>query len=201
MTSAPLTTPKGEATRQRLLDAALAEFAEFGIAGARVDRIATAAASNKAQLYAYFGSKDRLFDTVFFASLHRIVDEVPIDPRDLGGWAVRLYDHYLDRPDLVRLATWQRLERNPRGLLVDSEKRLDGGKLEAIAEAQREGIVREGDPFDLMALVIAMSNAWAPASVVWAAHADESEEVHEARRELLRSAVAAAVAPEPLRAS
>ena len=35
-----------QATRQRLLDAAAAEFAAFGFAGARVDRIAAAAKSN-----------------------------------------------------------------------------------------------------------------------------------------------------------
>lgn len=195
MTATPPLTPKGEATCQRILDAARVEFAERGIAGARVDRIAAAASSNKAQLYAYFGSKDGLFDAVFFASLNHIIDVVPISPRDLADWAVRLYDHYLDRPDLVRLAAWQRLERRSRGPLVDDDNRVDDHKLEAIAAAQREGIVRDGEPLDLMALVIAMSSAWSPASGVWAAHHDEPEMDHQARRDLLRSAVAAAVAP------
>ncbi len=56
---------KADATRQRLLDAALEEFAEYGIAGAEVDRIAAVAGTNKAQIYHYFGSKDQLFDAVF----------------------------------------------------------------------------------------------------------------------------------------
>ena len=63
MQTAP--TPRGEATRQRIMDAAASEFAERGIAGARVDRIVAAAQSNKAQLYQYFGSKELLFDAVF----------------------------------------------------------------------------------------------------------------------------------------
>ncbi|MEU7889824.1 helix-turn-helix domain-containing protein [Microbispora bryophytorum] len=42
------------------------EFAEHGIAGARIERIVSAARTNKAQLYAYFGNKDKLFDTIFF---------------------------------------------------------------------------------------------------------------------------------------
>ena len=46
----------------RILDAATAEFSARGIAGARVDRIADAAACNKALLYSYFGNKDQLFD-------------------------------------------------------------------------------------------------------------------------------------------
>ena len=41
-------------TKRRILAAATEEFTEHGIAGARVDRIAVAAHSNKAMLYAYF---------------------------------------------------------------------------------------------------------------------------------------------------
>src|SRR4051794_38200485 len=98
----PVANPRGEATRARILEAATAEFAQHGIAGARVDRIADAARTNKAQLYAYFGSKDALFDTVFDASIEHILDVVPIGAADLADWAVRLYDEYLARPDLIR---------------------------------------------------------------------------------------------------
>ena len=41
-------TRDAEATRRRLLDAATAEFAAYGIAGARVDRIAAEARSSAA---------------------------------------------------------------------------------------------------------------------------------------------------------
>ncbi len=50
-----------EATSQALLDAAFAEFAEHGFAGARVDRIAAIAGANKQLVYHYFGSKDELY--------------------------------------------------------------------------------------------------------------------------------------------
>ncbi|RUR02998.1 TetR family transcriptional regulator [Labedella endophytica] len=187
-TQAP--TAKGEATRQRILDAATAEFAEYGIAGARVDRIAAASQTNKAQLYAYFGSKEALFETVFAASLERIVDVVPIDADDVGDWAVRLYDEYLKRPDLIRLATWQRLERRPHGTLVDEGDRLDAGKLSAITAAQKSGaITAGGNPFDVMALVISMSMAWSPVSNVYAATADEAAAEHDRRRAILRETV------------
>ncbi len=56
-----------------------------------------AARTNKAQLYAYFGNKEGLFDAIFFGSLERIVNVVPIDATDLADWAVRLYDEYLRR--------------------------------------------------------------------------------------------------------
>ncbi|MFF4472735.1 TetR family transcriptional regulator [Streptomyces sp. NPDC001599] len=191
----PLTS-RGAATHRRILDVATREFAEHGIAGARVERIVAAARTNKAQLYAYFGSKDGLFDAIFFGSLDRIVNVVPIDADDLADWAVRLYDEYLRRPDLIRLATWARLERRPAGHLVDDADRRDDAKLRAIAEAQAAGRVRPGDPFDVLALVIAMSMAWSPVSNVYAATADEPADVHDRRRALLRDAVRRATAPD-----
>src|ERR1700758_3364378 len=100
-----------EATRQRLLDAATVEFAARGIAGARVDRIASAARSNKAQIYHYFGSKDGLFDAVFDRIVQATVSETPIDPSDLPENAGRLFARYERHPEIQRLATWYRLER------------------------------------------------------------------------------------------
>src|SRR5712691_1278983 len=50
---------------RRILAAATEEFTKHGIAGARVDRIAAAANSNKAMLYAYFGNKEQLFEAAF----------------------------------------------------------------------------------------------------------------------------------------
>jgi TetR/AcrR family transcriptional regulator len=46
------------------LRAAVAEFAEHGIAGARTDAIARAAHVNKALLYYYFKDKDSLYEAV-----------------------------------------------------------------------------------------------------------------------------------------
>ncbi|MBL6457580.1 TetR family transcriptional regulator [Belnapia sp. T6] len=54
-------SPRAAATRQRILDAALVEFAEKGLAGARVDEIALRAGANKRMLYAHFGSKEDLW--------------------------------------------------------------------------------------------------------------------------------------------
>ncbi|WP_030377637.1 MULTISPECIES: TetR family transcriptional regulator [unclassified Streptomyces] len=189
-------TSRGAATYRRILDAATEEFAEHGIAGARIERIVTAARTNKAQLYAYFGDKERLFDAIFLGSLERITEVVPLDADDLPDWAVRLYDEYLRRPDLIRLATWTRLERRPAGHLVETHEHYDERKLAALAEAQAAGRVRQGDPFDLMAMVIAMSMAWSPVSNVYAASDQEPDEVHERRRTLLRDCVRRAVAAD-----
>src|ERR1700712_2015759 len=115
-----------QATRRRLLAAAAAEFAAVGIAGARVDRIAEAAASNKAQIYHYFGSKDALFDAVFHLLVVQTVRDVPIDATDLAGYAGRLFDGYEKNPDIGRLATWYRLERagtsHPLAVIEESNR-------------------------------------------------------------------------------
>src|SRR5271166_1886343 len=48
-------------TRSRILDAALTEFAANGLAGARTEQIAGAAGVNKALIYYYFESKEKLY--------------------------------------------------------------------------------------------------------------------------------------------
>ncbi|MEH1168835.1 TetR family transcriptional regulator [Micromonospora sp. CPCC 205539] len=90
-------------TRRRLLAAATDEFAARGIAGARVDRIATAAGANKALIYSYFGNKYQLFDAVFDALVVRTAADVPIDGDDLPGYAGRLFDLNHARPQALRL--------------------------------------------------------------------------------------------------
>ena len=154
-------TRDADATRARLLASARKEFAAYGIAGARVDRIAADSLSNKAQIYHYFGSKDGLFDAVFTEMCVDTVSDVPIDAADLPGYAARLFDSYEQRPWVQRLATWYRLERgadvDPLELVVASNK----AKVAAIASAQRAG--RVADTFsavDLLGLVLHLSGFW-----------------------------------------
>ncbi len=188
------TTTRGAATSQRILDAAAAEFADRGIAGARIDRIIAAARTNKAQLYGYFGSKDGLFDAVIADRSDRLLSVIPFDANDLPGWAVGVYDENLRHPELVRLITWLRLERHPEGRL-SSDAADDEAKLAAIARAQAAGRVRAGDPFDLFAMVLAMACTWSPASSFYAATAAEPASDHDRRRALLRDCVRRAVTP------
>jgi|ERR1700722_3956398 len=51
-------------TKAAIVAAALEEFAELGLAGARIDEIARAAQVNKALLYYYFESKEHLYEGV-----------------------------------------------------------------------------------------------------------------------------------------
>lgn len=188
------TTARGVATRRRILDAATEEFARYGIAGARIDRITAAAHTNKAQVYGYFDSKDGLFDAAIADCLDRSVDGAVFDVGDLPGWAVAVYDQNLREPHLGRLIAWTRLERRPTGRWFDDTSQHEH-KLDAIAEAQSAGRLAAGDPFDLLTLILAMANAWSPASSVYTAAADDAAAEHERRRKLLRETVARAVTP------
>lgn len=187
------TTARGIATRRRILNAAAIEFAQVGFAGARMDRITDTADANKAQLYAYFGSKDGLFDAVIADRVDTSTDDVPFDANDLPGWAVRLYDQNLRHPELSRLIAWTRLERRPTGRWFDSARHEP--KLTAIAAAQAAGHLRSGDPVDLLVLLIGMASAWSPASNVYTATIDEPDSDHDRRRTLLRESVARTVEP------
>ncbi|SDD76446.1 transcriptional regulator, TetR family [Glycomyces harbinensis] len=187
------TTSRGIATRRRILDAAAAEFARVGIAGARMDRIIAASDANRAQLYAYFGSKEGLFDAVIADRVDTSTDSVSFDADDLPGWAVRLYDQNLQHPELARLIAWTRLERRPTGRWFDNAEHES--KLAAIATAQAAGRLRAGDPADLLVLLIGMASAWSPSSSVYTATTEEPDGDHDRRRALLRDAVARAVTP------
>ena len=177
-------------TRRRILAAATAEFAAYGIAGARVDRIAATTPINKSQIYSYFGSKDKLFDAVFAARVDADVDTVPFDADDLPGYAVRLYDMYLEDPCLVRLLSWARLERTPTGALFAHLPNRDADVLQAISDGQARGIlVDDVGAEDLWSMLIALASTWAQNAIVHTATGDDSPEDHSRRRAALRVAV------------
>jgi AcrR family transcriptional regulator len=117
-------TYDAEATRQRIFDAATAEFARHGLAGARIDRIATAAKANKQAIYLYFGGKEKLFGLVVRAKVDEICHVVNLDPRALPEAVGRLFDWYHEHPDLIRLLLWEALEVNG-GQVEGEEERRD----------------------------------------------------------------------------
>ncbi|MFJ2729243.1 TetR/AcrR family transcriptional regulator [Streptomyces collinus] len=146
------------ATKARLLDAAFSEFAAYGIAGARVDRIAEAASANKRLIYVYFGNKEQLFDTVLERAFALGAEAVPFDAANLPEYAGKVFDHLIARPDLVRLLTWKQLERPGATELETSAYRV---KTAAVANAQNQALIDDNlDPTDLLALVLALAQAW-----------------------------------------
>jgi len=150
-----------QATKKRLLEAATNEFAQRGIAGARVDRIAEMAGCSKALIYDYFGNKEQLFDAVYDALVVAFVQEVPMDTSDLAGYAGRLFDQYQACPEILRLAIWDILERGGSGTHLEAIQASNQHKIAALEQAQRDGRVSDRwSPEELLALIVGMSTIW-----------------------------------------
>jgi len=147
--SASLRDPKR--TRQRILSAALKEFAMNGFTGARVDAIAKRAAINKRMLYHYFGDKEHLFREVLRLKMARRqawAETLSGDPAEsLTFW----FEAACNDTDWVRLLEWEALQEADR--LIDEKNRraATARGLERIRQRQTRGqISNELDPRHVM---------------------------------------------------
>ena len=107
-----------DATRARILKAAKKEFARRGLAGARVDRIAEQAQANKRMLYHYFGSKEKLFQTVLEAAyldIRHAEQKLALDelapPEALKSLVRFTWEYYLKNPEFITLVNSENLHR------------------------------------------------------------------------------------------
>ncbi|GAB19785.1 putative TetR family transcriptional regulator [Gordonia effusa NBRC 100432] len=190
--------PDSAATKARLLQAAVEEFAAHGLAGARVDRIASAAGVNKRSIYVYFTNKETLFDKVVSQSVSQISLDVPFTAGDLPRYAGALFDYLVEHPEHLRLAAWSRLEwPTAKSDAVDGYRaKVD----QMAANATGHSIAAELDPVDALALLLGMVTSWFYASpTLRALSADEplSPERLRDHRSALMATVAVWAGPRP----
>jgi len=107
-----------ERTRRRILEAATAEFARYGLGGARIDRIARRAGANKRMLYYYFGDKDGLFLAALEAryahirEAERALRLEHLEPRVALDRLVRFtWDYCLEHPEFITLLNSENLHQ------------------------------------------------------------------------------------------
>jgi AcrR family transcriptional regulator len=151
-----------EATKARILAAAVREFSAKGISGARVDAIAARARTNKRMIYYYFGSKDGLFREILRQQLaarhaqHPTLDELSWSERLVARQALTL-----TIPDYVRLLMWEALETGSRKKpVINEEERaaVFDDLRERIVAAQEAGeLPREIDPGQMVLSELAMT--------------------------------------------
>jgi AcrR family transcriptional regulator len=180
------------ATKQRIIDAARAEFADHGLAGARIDRIATTARASKERLYAYYGDKESLFHAILDEDFGRFLDSVPFDSDDLPGYAVAVFDDLRRTPHIQRLMLWGQLQgQSARAQrLANANPRWDA-RLEAIRRAQSAQVIGPTwDPTDVLTVIFGIVSSWVitPGSD---GNIDIAPEELERRREIVRDAVRA----------
>ena len=80
-------TPKGTATRQRIIEAAADLVAAKGVAGATVDEVLAESAASKSQFYHYFADKDALIGEVIKLQTARVFAAQAPQLQSLGSMA------------------------------------------------------------------------------------------------------------------
>jgi AcrR family transcriptional regulator len=156
-------------TMAGILDVATMEFAEKGLAGARIDEIAALTRTSKRMIYYYFGSKEGLYLAVLEESYRRmraIESELHLDDLDPEAALRRLveftFDHHHDNPAYIRLVMSENMQR---GSYLAQSTIIQELNVPAISGIQRlydrgvaQGLFRPGlDPVDIHASISALT--------------------------------------------
>lgn len=184
-----------EESKTRILAAARSEFAAFGFAGARMDRIAGGAGCNKNLIYHYFTNKNVLFATVIEANTAEIQEAVEFTPDDLPGYAARACIYAMENPEGMRLVMWLALEHEAVEPAARRDAFLDHAK--DIGRAQSEGTVtREFPPAFLITAVVTLASAFSEAGPLRPTWQDPATELGPAALgDLVAQAVERVLAP------
>jgi len=144
-----------ERTRQRIVDAALEEFAEKGFAGARIRSIADRAGVNSQLISYYFGGKEGLYHEILGRWHQR---EARIEEQDLTlGDAVAAYlEAGFDQPELMRIFIWEGLTG---GAPDDEAMTTEGEAPEVTALRARQDAGEIADDIDPAYLLAALMGA------------------------------------------
>jgi AcrR family transcriptional regulator len=129
-----------EVTRARILEAAKKEFAKLGLAGARVEAIATRAKANKRMIYHYFGSKEELFQAVLedaYADIRSAELKLNLDhlsPEDaIVALTTHTWNYYLKNPEFMTLVNSENLHK------ARHVKKIGASKRACFARASMQG--------------------------------------------------------------
>lgn len=127
--------PAAELTRERILDAATAEFGAKGYAGARTAGIASRAGVNPQLISYYFGGKQGLLEELR-RRWQGIEASVASTDASFDASVAAYVDATLDRPDWARLVVWQALGDCPFADAEEGERHAQAQR-SRLAEAVR----------------------------------------------------------------
>lgn len=148
---------KGERTRRRLLEIAIERFGERGYRPTSVSEIARAAGLTQAAVYAYFESKEALFDAAVDADAAALVEETERQAADVGvcqlvPMLMLFFIGGLENHALVRrVVGGQEPEALARLVNLPALGRLTGDIADAVRTGQARGEVRSDLDADLFA--------------------------------------------------
>jgi AcrR family transcriptional regulator len=144
-----------EKTREDILQAAITEFVQQGLAGARVDAIAERTATSKRMIYYYFGSKEQLYVEVLvklYGDIRRTEHSLDLEslPAEL---AIRrlvefTFDHHDRNVDFVRIVSTENIHYGEFIKQSPVIREMSSQVLEALGKVLRrgeeEGVFRPG---------------------------------------------------------
>ena len=144
-----------------ILTAARDEFAQHGLAGARVDRIAERAGLNKRLIYYYFGSKDDLFLAVLESVYADIRDaeqalhllDLPPDEA-LRRLTEFTWNYYIEHPEFITLLNSANLHQARHLTKSKRVREMNSPLIQTLGDilerGRKQGIIRGGiDPVQL----------------------------------------------------
>ncbi|HUR90011.1 MAG TPA: TetR/AcrR family transcriptional regulator [Ramlibacter sp.] len=169
--TAPAEERQRDADRSQLtiLAAARDEFADLGLGGARVDRIAERAGVNKRLIYYYFEDKEKLFEAVLEQAYLDIREhEKQLHLLDLPpAEAVRkliefTWNYYLEHPEFLTLLNSANLHKARHLTESPRARELNSPVIETLGEilerGRRDGVFRGGvDPVQLYVSIAGLS--------------------------------------------
>jgi AcrR family transcriptional regulator len=148
---------------------ATAEFAEKGLAGARIDEIAERTRTSKRMIYYYFKSKEGLYLAVLEEAYHGIraieatLDLEHLPPKQaLRALVGFTFDYQRANPDFIRLVMNENMHKGEYLKKSANIRALNAPAIDALRDIYRrgleEGVFREGlDPIDLHTSISALS--------------------------------------------
>jgi len=86
-------------TEEKILKASLKEFSDFGLEGARMDRIAKKAKVNKAMIYYHYKGKEALYEKILsgvYGRIYQIIDSIPLEGKSSGEKITSLISGYFE---------------------------------------------------------------------------------------------------------
>ena len=152
-----------------ILLAARDEFAQHGLGGARVDRIAQRADVNKRLIYYYFKSKDELFLAVLenaYADIRDAETELHLRDMDPAQALRRLteftWEYYIAHPEFLTLLNSENLHQGRHLAMSGRVQEMNSPLIQTLAEilerGRADGLFRGGiDPVQLYVSIAGMS--------------------------------------------
>lgn len=130
-----------------IIEVAMAEFAEKGLAGARIDEIAAATQTSKRMIYYYFGSKEGLYLAVLEESYRQMREtESKQHLEDLEPEAALrklvefTFDHHVSSENYIRVVMSENMNRGQYLAQSQTIQQLNVPAISAIRKLYERGV-------------------------------------------------------------